>query len=134
MKELFTFTSTRFQPPPGELDENSDEHLNDGIFGKQLSDFLVAELHKIEVEVTFRCGEDWGWYHEIKHDEPYRLGFGCQNYEGVDHLVQFIPQSPYVRRWFKKYHAAPKVAVLKDQIMGILTLADDISNIKIEDG
>ncbi len=133
MDQIITFQSARFRPTPGELNPQSDEHINDGIFGKELSDFLVAELDKIGVNVTFRCAEDWGWYHEIKHDEPYRLGFGCQNYEGEDHLIQFIPKSPSVRRWFKKYHALPKIVLLKDQIMNILNTADDIDNIKIEE-
>ncbi len=134
MDKIITFSSSKFHPTPAERDEESDDYINPGIFGRQLSDYLTAELDKIGVKVTFRCAEDWGWYHEIQHDASYRLGFGCHSNEGEDHLVQFIPKKPYVRNWFRKHHAEPGVSQLRDQIMSILTSDETVSKIQLEDG
>ena len=132
MQTLITFTAPQFKPTTDELDEESDAYINPGIFGKNLSDFLTEGLQTNGYTVSFRCAEDWGWYHEIEHDEPFNLTLGCQSDE-TGHLLQFHPEEPYTRKLFKKYHAQPKVELLIAKTLSILEKTDGITNIEFED-
>lgn len=130
--QMISFDATRFQPTPDELNEEADDFINPDVFGKELSIFLSKELAASGFEVSFACAEDWGWYHEIDHDEPFALVFGCSNY-GDGHLVQFSPKTEHVRKMFKKYHAAPKVDALRGAIWKILENAEGVSNLRYEE-
>ena len=132
MDKIITFSSDQFQPTEDELNEDSEDYINPNIFGKQLSDYLLSELAKIGCEVSFRCAEDWGWYHDIKHDSSYALGFGCQNYGDNSHVIQFHPKQAHVRKFFKKFHAEPQVIKLRDQIDQILSADGAIPGISVE--
>ncbi|MES0860942.1 hypothetical protein ABLN87_01130 [Ruegeria sp. SCPT10] len=131
MNKLICFNSNRFNPTPGELDEQSDDYINPDVFGKELSEFLVQGLTEAGHEITFSCAEDWGWYHEVQHNEPFALIFGCSNY-GDGHMVQLAPKTDYVRKMFKKYHAAPKVEALRETIWTVLQNAEGISGLHYE--
>lgn len=63
------------------LPDEEKELVNEGIYGKALAEYLAEKLRGKGYDVPFSCGEDWGWWVEIK-GQPYSLG--CCVYGGPD--------------------------------------------------
>lgn len=66
MKNFIHIRSDKFPVLPGE----EDELVNEGMYGKALSQYLQEKLKEIGYDAPFYCCEDWGWWIELK-------GFPC---------------------------------------------------------
>lgn len=120
------FRSSAFPPYESEFDE-----INPGRYGKRLAEYLAAGLRR-EGEIVGEPGaEDWGWIVPVAHDE-FRLWIGVGNYDEYnDGFLCFIePHTEYVRRWFKKVHAAPRIALLRSRMEKVLQARPDIRDVK----
>lgn len=65
MGKFIHIKSHKFPILPGE----DDEIVNNGMYGKALSEYLKAELTKQGYQVPFVCAEDWGWWVELSVDQ-----------------------------------------------------------------
>ena len=61
--------SSKFPILPGE----TDELVNEGMYGKALAEYLQDKLAARAYDVPFVCCEDWGWWVELKA-APFTLG------------------------------------------------------------
>lgn len=116
MRTHVEFESTHFP-----ADEEEDELVNPGVYGKKLAEFVAAGLaaHNLKVRTVF--AEDWGWTVELENKE-FPLWIGCANYEEFENgFLCFIePSKPVVRKWFSKVDTTPtveSVAVALDSIL-----------------
>lgn len=69
MRKFIHIKSSKFPVLPGE----DDEIVNEGMYGKSLSQYLQRELAARGYRTPFYCAEDWGWWVEIG-DCPFRFG------------------------------------------------------------
>ena len=137
MDTVLTFTSNRFTPTPGELDEDHGEYINPGIYAKALADFLETGLSSKGYTVSFRCPEDWGHWIEIAHPGPFKLALGCANTGdapgGVaEHRIFVVPDKPVIHRFFRKIPVQAEVEQLVTTLRRILEESDHIGNIRTE--
>ncbi|MEM9427411.1 MAG: hypothetical protein AAGA06_12005 [Pseudomonadota bacterium] len=100
MNTFFEFKCDRFQPTPGELDEDSNEFINPGLFARELSTWLKGELEEKGWVVPHVIVEDWGHWVEVETDntKPLALCCGCQDDNA--HLIFTDPSKPKGRKWF----------------------------------
>lgn len=141
MDTLFLFSSDRFSPTRGELDEQHHDYINPGCFAKELADFMDEKLFEHGYKVSFRCAEDWGHWLELEHEGRYTLAIGCSNmpYETEDrmaeHRVFISPDKPVirsVRKLFRKLDVRGDVERLGDTIKSILVAESRIKNLQVE--
>ena len=134
----FVFRSDLFAPTPGELDDESEDYINPGIFGSQLADYMADELVKHGVDADRGSAEDWGVMVSILHDGGYSLSVCCTSYveeedleSGIfEHRVFVAVELP----WFRKPLTDPNadarqlIAMLRE----ILTMEKRITDLKEE--
>jgi hypothetical protein len=87
--------SAKFPILPGE----EEELVNDGIYGKALSQYLEARLKERGYDVPFIYCEDWGWWVHIR-GQPFTLGlcvyaFGLSDFQELYFTISTEPG----RRW-----------------------------------
>ena len=102
----------------------------DGVFGKRLAEFFVAQLPRHGFAVKDYYPEDWGW--EIALDNPgFPLYLGCRGEEGVGFLCYISPDKPVIRRGLlrKKVDTRATVERLADAVDSILRHDARIRNI-----
>ena len=132
----FLFDSRAFKPMIVELDESYEEFINPGLYALELADFLVQGLETEGYKIKFRCQEDWGHYIEIAHAGRYALTVGCCNTGDVSgeletHRVFVKPDTPVIRRWFKRIDVSAEVTQLALTIRNILQTSEHVSNIRL---
>ncbi len=120
------FRSSIFPPYDSEAHE-----VNPGRHGKRLAEYLAEGLRKEGETVGDLVAEDWGWVVPVAHDE-FRLWVGVGNYDEFDDgFLCFIePHTEYVRRWFKKVHTEPRIALLQSRIDAVLKDHPEISALR----
>jgi hypothetical protein len=79
MGPLIRVQSEKFAILPGE----ADELVNEGMYGKALSEYLTEQLRKRGYRVPLYCCEDWGWWIEIS-DYPFHFGVCVYGFELAD--------------------------------------------------
>ncbi len=127
--------SEKFPVLPGE----DDELINEGTYGKALSQFLESHLKQRSYDVPFFCCEDWGWWIEIT-GQPFKLGvcvYGTTSTpENHEHCVM-VSESPG-RRWsWRKFgfvDTAPRVNKLFGDLREILASDGDIEILGYPEG
>lgn len=130
----YTFTSKRFHPTPGELNEAHDDYINPGVFARELAEFLINGLAQEGYAVKDRIVEDWGNWVEVHHDGKFALAVCCANLEDLGngltrHRVTTDPSTPYVRRFLRKIDVQPAVQALSAALSRILAGSPDIADI-----
>ncbi|MBX9858615.1 MAG: hypothetical protein K2Y20_03385 [Sphingomonas sp.] len=127
---MIEIDSDRFPPHP------RDAELVNGGHGFALADFIAGELAKRDLPVRVLVAEDWGWYAELDHAD-FRLAYGCTSFGERAFLIQFMPDTPVIRKLFRKIDARDATQVLADAVFKILgaegiasrgpTWVDDVS-------
>lgn len=127
--------SDKFPILPGE----EDELLNDGVFGKALSEYLRERLIERGYDSPFVCCEDWGWWVELK-GQPFTLGlcvygFPFDDDETLDLCVRVSEDGG--RRWswtrFRMIDRTARVEQLHSDVLSILEADDDVAVIQVID-
>ena len=122
MKTQFEFRSSKFPPYEGE-----EEHINPGLWGKRLAEYLVEKLRENGIATEGIIAEDWGWYILIQN-EGFRLGLCCGHQDGDDEefLCFTDPSTPVVKKFLKNIDATPQLARLTDALDQIFASDPDI--------
>lgn len=125
MQTHVEFRSDRFPPVDGE-----DDKVNPGRNGKLLAQFIQRGLEERGIAANEPIAEDWGWRVSVKN-EQFRLWVGCGNYEEYpDGFLCFIePQSPLIRKWFKRIDTTERVSAVRQALDDMLN-ADGIRDKK----
>lgn len=139
MKTHFIITSAAFSPTAGELDEDHDDFINDGIYALELGNFLEAELSQRGYRAKFRCQEDWGHWMELKHDGGFTLAIGCANAgEDTDgqaeHRIFLVPDKPVIRKFLRKIDVQQDLERLATTLKDLLRDSPLILKFRVEDG
>jgi hypothetical protein len=118
--------SDLFPAYPGE-----DEETNPGRYGKRLAEFLVAELGKAGLVCETPFAEDWGWQIKVQNETfPLWIGVGVYD-EYPDGFLCFIePNTPSIRRFFKRIDTRGPVEALQRAIDAALRAETGIRDIK----
>ena len=132
METHYTFNSDSFTPTADELDEDSEDYINPGIYGRQLADYLKIGLRERGYKIKFRCAEDWGFWQEIEHNGGYMLAVGCANYE-EGHRIFVQPDKPVIRRWLRKIDVREDVEALVAALGKLLKNDPDIRDVRLAD-
>jgi hypothetical protein len=125
MKTQVEFRSLKFPPYEGE-----EEMINPGLWGKRLAEYLVEALATKGVKTEKIVAEDWGYYIPIQN-EGFRLGICCghQNGDDDEFLCFTDPDTPIVRKFFKKIDATSQLTRLTDALRQILAADTEILDI-----
>jgi hypothetical protein len=129
MKTLVEFKSNKF--PSFESDVEG-VNWSAGVFGKRLSNYLVANFPKHGIEVARHLHEDWGWYIEIAHGGGYECFVGCGSYQEFENgFLCFVePSKPFVRKWFRKIDVTAQTKKVADALNIILTSDPEITAVR----
>jgi hypothetical protein len=119
--------SSKFPVLPSE----DDEVVNEGMYGKALSQYLETELKKKGYSIPFICCEDWGWWVDIK-GQPFSLGvcvYGASGLKDDPGLCVTVGQT-VGRRWswkkFKFIDKTERVTQLFSDLCAIFKADDQI--------
>jgi hypothetical protein len=125
MKTHVEFRSKKFPPYEGE-----EELINPGLWGKRLAEYPVQNLAQRGIQTQEIIGEDWGWYIPIQNDE-FRLALCCghQNGDDDEFLCFTDPDTPVVRKLFKKIDATPQLSRLTEALQEILSSDPEITDV-----
>ena len=125
MKTQDEFRSAKFPAYEGE-----EEQINPGLWGKRLAEYLVQKLSENGIKTDQIIAEDWGWYVPIPN-EGFRLAICCGHQNGDDD--QFLcftdPDTPVVKKLFKKIDATPQLTRLTDAMRQILSSDPEIRDV-----
>lgn len=136
LRNTFQFDSADFGPWPSELDENHEDYINEGMWARQLSSFLKAELEARGWTIKFIAVEDWGHYIELEDPNQQFACVGCRNVgeskDGLEsHLVFGDPNLTEIRRWFRKNIDTSEVATkIGNDLDDILSKDERCENIR----
>ena len=126
MKTQVEFRSSKFPPYEGE-----EEQINPGLWGKRLAEYLVEKLAEMGLETEEIIAEDWGWYIPVRN-EGFRLALCCGHQDGDDD--QFLcftdPDTPIVKKFFRKIDATAQLTQLTGALEQILAADPDIRDIE----
>ena len=126
MKTQVEFRSSKFPPCEGE-----EEQINPGLWGKRLAEYLVEKLAEKGIETEEIIAEDWGWYIPVRN-EGFRLALCCGHQDGDDD--QFLcftdPDTPIVKKFFRKIDATAQLTQLTGALEQILAADPDIRDIE----
>lgn len=125
MKTQVEFRSSKFPPCEGE-----DEQINPGLLGRRLAEYFVAKLSENGIETEGMIAEDWGWYVPVRND-GFRLALCCGHQYGDDD--QFLcftdPDTPIVKKFFRKIDATPQLTRLTEALRQILASDPEIKDV-----
>ena len=126
MKTQVAFRSKKFSPYDGE-----EDHINPGLWGKRLAEYLVDKLKSHDIETQEIIAEDWGWYIPIKN-EGFRLAICCghQNGDDDEFLCFTDPATPIIRKLFKKVDATHDLTRVLTAMEKILSSDPEITSVK----
>lgn len=138
-KNAFQFWSDSFGPLQSEEDETHDDYINDGMWARQLSDFLSEKLRELGWKVLFVAVEDWGHYISLSSTEaeeedacvccanaPSEIDKGALE----SYLVFAEPSVAEVRKWFKKLDVSGVSQKIGDDLNVILTNNTDCTDLR----
>ncbi|MGI8908866.1 MAG: hypothetical protein ACR2IE_20525 [Candidatus Sumerlaeaceae bacterium] len=122
MRLQFEFRSEKFPKLPGE-----EQRINPGLWGQKLAEYLKENLRRRGFHALQIVAEDWGYIVPIQNEE-FELWVGCGHQAGdPDEFLCFIePQSPVIRRWFRKIDTTAVVSRLSAALEEILSTDPDI--------
>jgi hypothetical protein len=125
MKTHVEFRSKKFPPYEGE-----EELINPGLWGKRLAEYLVQKLAQRGIQTQEIISEDWGWYIPIQND-GFRLALCCghQNGDDDEFLCFTDPDTPVVRKLFKKIDATSQLSRLTEALQEILSSDPEITDV-----
>jgi hypothetical protein len=125
MKTQVEFRSSKFPPYAGE-----EEQINPGLWGKRLAEYLVAKLEEKGIATEGMVAEDWGWYVPVRN-QGFRLAVCCgHQYGDRDEFLCFTdPDTPVVRKLFKKIDATAQLTQLTEALQQILAADPDIRDV-----
>jgi hypothetical protein len=114
--QLIEFESAAFS----RCDKDEELVNHDTMYGYELARFIADRLPSRGFTADALIAEDWGWLGEIEN-EGFLLAYGCTG-EGEDDgfLIQIIPHTPTIRRWFKTIDVSERVEALGDAVFAIL--------------
>lgn len=113
--DLIDFRSSGFP-----RNAEDDELVNaDSMHGHALAQYIGKHLAASGFEVSSYIAEDWGWCCEVANPE-FALWYGVCSMEDDSYLIQFHPDRPVIRRWFKKVDVAERTVALQDAVFSIL--------------
>lgn len=106
------------------------EQGEDGVFGKRLAEFFVAQLPAYGFAVKDYYPEDWGWEIVLEHAD-FPLTLGCRGEQGADFLCYLWPDKPFIRRGLlrRKVDTRESVEKLAAAVDAILQGDERIMNI-----
>jgi hypothetical protein len=126
MKTQVEFRSSKFPPYEGE-----EEQINPGLWGMRLAEYLVEKLAEKGIETEEIIAEDWGWYIPVRN-EGFRLALCCGHQDGDDD--QFLcftdPDTPIVKKFFRKIDATAQLTQLTGALEQILAADPDIRDLE----
>ena len=116
MQTHVAFRSAQFPPNEGEEDQ-----INPGIWGQRLADYLATKLAAHGIVTEAPVAEDWGWYLPVPN-EGFPLGVCCGHQDGeADEFICFTePNTPIVKKLFRKIDATPQLTRLTTALREIL--------------
>ena len=104
--------------------------INPGLWGKRLAEYLVEKLSKRGIKTRDIVAEDWGYYIPVEN-EDFKLAICCGHQNGDDD--QFLcftdPQSPVIKKFFKKIDGRAQLARVTDALQQTLSSDPDIREI-----
>jgi len=123
--------SSKFVALPGE----TEELVNDGMYGKAVALYLQEKLQAIGYQVPFFCCEDWGWWVEI-NGSPFTLGVCIYNFDDDTETSQLkisVSVSPDKgRRWsWSKFRYVDTTATVQKLEMDIVAIFKQDSNVQL---
>jgi hypothetical protein len=119
---VLMFQSTRFAPLPGE-----DELTTPGVYGRQLADWLAAELPPLGFTLAGPAiPEDFGWCVPVAAEEC-ELFVACANAEAG--WQAYVVAEIGLSRLLGNDPRAPAVAALYGAVLRILQGAPDIDGL-----
>ena len=126
MKTQVEFRSSKFPPYEGE-----EEQINPGLWGRRLAEYLVEHLRSRGIETDEPIAEDWGWYVPVQN-EGFRLGLCCGHQSGDDDefLCFTDPDTPFVRKFFRKIDITAQLTRLTEALQQILAADPDIREVR----
>ena len=117
---LLEFRSTAFP-----ADSEDEELVNsETMYGHALASYIAGRLPERGLKVSNLVAEDWGWYCELEND-GFRLWYGVCNSDENSFLIQFGPDKPFIRRWFKKLDVSRQVTQMHDAVFAILSACEE---------
>ena len=125
MKTQVEFRSNKFPAYEGE-----EEQINPGLWGKRLAEYLVQKLADRGIETERMVAEDWGWYVQIKNPR-FTLAVCCghQNGDDDEFLCFTDPDTPIVKKLFKKIDATAQLTRLTEALQQILASDPEIRDV-----
>jgi trehalose-6-phosphatase len=125
MKTQVELQSSKFPPYEGE-----EEQINPGLWGKRLAEYWVQKLSERGIQADEIIGEDWGWYVPIKN-EGFRLAICCghQNGDDDEFLCFTDPDTPIIKKLFKKIDVTAQLTRLTEAMQQILASDPEIRDV-----
>ena len=129
MNKRLCFTSSKFQPLPGE-----EEKANPGVFGQALAvwvkEKLIANGHSITEEPI---PEDWGWVVMIQR-KPFMLWVGCGNEVGKSKQWGLFAEAELgiFQKLFKRADPSHSVVALEKDLEKIIKTETECINVEWE--
>jgi len=125
MKTQVEFRSSKFPPY-----DDEEEHINPGLWGKRLAEYLAQKLAQHGIETEEMAIEDWGCYLPIRN-KGFRLALCCghQDGDGDQFLVFTEPSTPKVKKFFRTIDATPQLTRLLEALRKILESDSDVRDI-----
>lgn len=131
MPEFIHIRSKKFPILPGE----EEELVNEGMYGKALSNYLQEKLQSKGYDVPFVCCEDWGWWVRLE-GFPHSFGVCIYSNADVDEFAVSLP--PGKRRFwswarFQFVDASPDFDALWEQLLDIFQNDAEIAVVGLTD-
>lgn len=107
------------------LQEEEEETINEGMYGKALCLYLQKHLTLEGIEAPFFCAEDWGWWIEIA-DQGFSMGLCIYAYQTNADPFQYAIISSIIeeKKWswkkLQKIDVSSKVLKVLDTVEKIL--------------
>ncbi|MBI5368063.1 MAG: hypothetical protein HZA54_13570 [Planctomycetes bacterium] len=105
--------------------------VNPHCWGERLAKYLVAGPRREGIRASDPAAEDWGWRFSIPN-EQFSLWVGCTNYEEYpDGYLCFIqPETPWVRRWFRRVSTVEAVESVQAALQRILSREPGVRDLR----
>ena len=125
MKTRVRFRSSKFPAYEGE-----EIDVNPGLWGRRLTEYLVANLTARGIIFGAPAREDWGYYLPVKCDGvTIALCCGLQSGADDEFLCFTDPPSPTLKRLFRKVDITPQLTRVLDSLRVQLESDSDILGI-----
>ena len=92
-------------------DDESDDYIQEGVFGKELANFVERHLRGLGYNIVDNYAEDWGRVVSLICDGNRTLEIGCLNYadgteteDGSEHMISVVGRPTLKARLFTDQH------------------------------